>query len=347
MRVAVLSDIEKLTIQERPKPELSAGEALVRVEYCGICGSDVHAYLHAVFFPIGTVMGHETSGVVVEVGERVQNTKPGDRVVIKPVAPCRFCYSCKSGRDNACSNGFERDIGESPERDGAFAEYIRIPWPEEMIFHLPDDLSFEKGALVEPLATSLHGVRQSGFKSGDRVVISGAGPIGLFTLQLLQQGGAGQIIVLEISAERSKIAHDLGADAVLNPGEEGPGIEEKIADLTDGLGTDILYECAGVPVALQNSINYVKKGGGQVMVVGITEKDVPINSLTFVLKEIEMKGCIGYTSAEFQMAIDLLAKNKINTDVMISDIIRLDDIEKKGFKRLVSSTDAVKILVKP
>jgi (R,R)-butanediol dehydrogenase/meso-butanediol dehydrogenase/diacetyl reductase len=197
------------------------------------------------------------------------------------------------------------------------------------------------------LATALHGVRQSAFKPGDRVVVSGAGPIGLFTIQLLRQGGAGEIIVLEISTQRSKVAYDLGADVVLNPIEEGPALEEKIVSLTNGMGADILYECAGVPVALQNSINYVKKGGGQVMVIGITEKDVPINPLSFVLKEIEMKGCIGYTSPEFQMAIDLLVKCNINTDVMISDIIQLEDIEQKGFKRLIASTDANKILVQP
>jgi len=346
MKVAVLSDIKKLTVEDRPKPEIEPGEALVKVEFCGICGSDVHSYLNAVLFPVGTVMGHEASGVVAAVGDGVANVKPGNRVVIKPLSPCWLCDACKRGRANSCLKVFDRAIGERPDRDGAYAEYVRIPWPGEMLFHLPDNVSFEEGALVEPLATSLYGVRQSAFKPGDSVVVSGAGPIGVGTLQLVKLGGAGKIIVLEISAERSKIAQELGADAVLNPVAEGLELASKIADLTAGIGADILYECAGVPEALTNSINLIRSGG-QVIVIGITEKDTPINPLTFVVKEVEMRGCIGYSAAEFKMVIDYLEKGKINTDLMISETIRLDDIEEKGFKRLLSLTDAVKILIKP
>jgi (R,R)-butanediol dehydrogenase / meso-butanediol dehydrogenase / diacetyl reductase len=347
MRVAVLSDIKKLIIQERSKPKIAVGEVLVKIEYCGICGSDVHTYLNASFFPIGTVMGHEVSGVVVEIGTQVKHFKPGMRVVVKPVAPCRICEACKNGRDNVCYQGFDRDIGESPERDGGFSDFMRVPWPDEMLFSIPDKVSFQEAVLVEPLATSLHAMQQSEFKVGSCVIVSGAGAIGLGLLQLLRIGGAGKIIVLEISPERSSIAKTLGADYVFNPIVEGTELEDKIAELTGGFGADVLYECAGVPAALQNSIKYVRKGGGQIMVVGITDKDVPINPLMLVLKEIEMKGCIGYTSAEFQKAIDIVASKQMNTQVMISDTILLKDIEKKGFQRILSSTDMVKVLVHP
>jgi (R,R)-butanediol dehydrogenase/meso-butanediol dehydrogenase/diacetyl reductase len=344
MKVAVLSEIEKITIEERTKPQIGPREALIKVEFCGICGSDIHGYLYGAIFPVGTVMGHEASGVVVEVGTGVENVKAGDRVVIKPAAPCRICHACKEGRDNNCYR--DHVIGESPELDGAYAEYLRVPFPEEMLFKLPSHLSFEEGALVEPLATSLHSVRQSRFKPGDCVVVSGAGPIGLGALQLLKLGGAAKIIVLEISPERSEIAQKLGADAVLNPVTEGIDLPDKVANLTDGIGADILYECAGVPESLTNSIHLIRKGG-QVMAVGVIEHDTPINPITLILKEAQIRGCIAYTSVEFQMTIDFMAAKKINTDLMISETIRLEDIEIKGVKRLISSTDAVKIMVKP
>ena len=347
MKVAVLSDIKKLTIEDRPKPEIEPGEVLVKTKFCGICGSDVHSYLTAGLFPVGTVMGHEACGVVTAIGEGVKNVQPGSRVVVMPVAPCRICPACIQGRDNNCYNSFDRDVGQSPARDGAYAEFVRVPHPEEMLFHLPDNVSFEVGALVDPLATSLHGLRLSEFKPGDNVVVSGAGPIGAAMLQLLKLGGAGQIIALEISPQRSEMALELGADAVLNPVAEGEALSDTIADMTAGLGADILYECAGVPEALSSSIFSVRQGG-QVMVIGVTEHDVPINSLYFVLREIDMKGSIAYTSHEFQMVIDMLSQGKIAADRLITDIIGLDEIEDKGFKRLTSSnTEAMKILVKP
>ena len=346
MKVAVLSGIKKISIENRPKPLIGPGEALVKIACCGICGSDVHSYLHAIFFPIGTVMGHEASGVVSEVGERVNNVKIGDRVAIIPCAPCRFCDACMRGQDNLCYGRNERDLGQRPGRDGAFAEYIRIPWPEEILCHLPDEISFEEGAFIEPLATSFHGVRQSRLKPGDKVVVAGAGPIGLGVLQWARLGGAQKVIVLEISSERSRVAQDLGADVILNPAKEGAKLFSRIAELTGGMGADIYYECAGAPESLQNSIHCVRKGG-QVMVIGATEKNAPIQSFQLVLYEVDVQGSFAYTKAEFQMVIDLLAQKKINTASMLSTIISLEDIEEKGFKTLVSSPSAVKILVRP
>jgi (R,R)-butanediol dehydrogenase/meso-butanediol dehydrogenase/diacetyl reductase len=215
-----------------------------------------------------------------------------------------------------------------------------------MLYSLADHVSFEAATLADPLASSLHGIGRSNLKTGDRVVVIGAGPIGLGVIQLLKMSGFEDIIVLEVSPQRSTIALQLGASIVLDPTNDPTGMIEKIFQLTGGLGADIVFECAGVPEALQHSIHYVRKGG-QVMVVGITEHDTPINPLAFVLAEVNMKGCLGYTTHEFQTVIRLLEQKKINTDMFITEAIGLIDIEEKGFKRLINSSDAVKIIVRP
>ncbi|MBL7203191.1 MAG: zinc-binding dehydrogenase, partial [Desulfobacteraceae bacterium] len=218
-------------------------------------------------------------------------------------------------------------------------------YPKAMLFKLPEGVSFEEGALVEPLATSLHAVRMSRFGLGDNVVILGAGMIGLGVLQFVRLGGAGKTIVLEISEKKARIASEMGADAVLNPISEGEGLREKIFELTGGVGADVVFECAGVPSTFQSCVTLVKSGG-QVMLVGINDKEVPINPFYFVLWEVEMKGALGYYD-EFEHVIEYLDQKKISTELLISDTIPLADLVERGFSRLLSSQDMVKILVKP
>jgi len=345
MKVQLFTEIGKLEARDKPKPVIQEGEVLVKVEYCGICGSDVHGYLHGIMVAPGTVMGHECSGVVAEVGSEVKDFKPGDRVVVKPIPQCKECYWCERGQYSLCPKAFERGFGITPANDGAFAEYLRVKYPKETIFKLPPEVSFEEGALIEPLSTSLHAVRSSRFKPGDFTVVLGAGMIGLGVLQFLKLGGAGSIVVLEISPEKSRLAMELGADLVLNPETGLQGITEKIMELTNGVGADVVFECAGVPASFQTCINYVK-GGGQVVVAGIVDQPVEVQPFFMVLKEVEMKFILGYFD-EFKYVIDFLQKKKINTRALISDTISLDEVEEKGFKRLISSRDLVKILVKP
>jgi (R,R)-butanediol dehydrogenase/meso-butanediol dehydrogenase/diacetyl reductase len=215
-----------------------------------------------------------------------------------------------------------------------------------MLYGLPDTLTYEQGALVEPLATSFHGVRQSRFKPGDTAVVIGAGPIGLGVLQILQISAASRIIALEVAPERARIALKAGADVALNPVEEGDQLAAKIIELTDGLGAHQIYECSGVPAALQSALNYVRSGG-QIMIIGVNNKETPIVPLIVLSKEAEIRGSMCYTGTEFQMVIDLLQRQRLNTDLMLSDAISLNEIEEKGFRRLMTSPEAVKIIVKP
>lgn len=351
MKAAVYKDLQEITIEQKDKPQAEPGQAVIKVEYCGICGSDLHGYVHGpmygIFYSPGVVLGHECSGVVHEVGEGVENVEVGDRVVVLPTGYCGTCEPCLEGKPALCTNVVSYIIGHTLANDGAYAEYLLVKNPSQMLHKLPDNVSFQEGALVEPLAVALHGVRQSRFKPGDVTAVIGAGPIGLGTIQFLKLGGAGKIIVLEISPERAEAAKTMGADVVLNPSAEGEGLAMvEFGDLTNGAGADIVYECSGVPWGFQNGQNLMKPGG-QVMILGVMMEPVPLDPAMFILKETEMKGCFGYNVAEFKKIIDLLGQKKINIGPLISEVISLDDIQTDGFQRLLTSKEVVKILVRP
>jgi (R,R)-butanediol dehydrogenase/meso-butanediol dehydrogenase/diacetyl reductase len=346
MRAAVLSAVGKLTIEERPIPDVQHGEALVKVAACGICGSDVHAYRSGRLFPIGTVMGHEPAGSVVTVGPGVKGFKPGDRVAIFGDTACGECPACRRGLEFHCLNGMDRTIGNTDQLDGAYAEYLWLPHAEEMLVKIPDHLSFEEATLADPVATPLHAIRNSHFKPGDIVAVLGAGPIGLMAIQMLRLGGASHIICTEVSPQRSAIAQQLGADVVLNPTELGDGLAARVAKLTGGLGVDVAFECSGVQAAFRQSFQLVRPGG-QVMALGVIEEDTPVEPLDIVVREIDLRGSLAYTRHEFELALDFLARGKIDTSLILSDTIPLVEIEERGFQRLLSSPDAVKILVRP
>ena len=241
----------------------------------------------------------------------------------------------------------ETAIGISPRYDGAFAEYVRIPYPDEMIFPLPSGVSMMEAALAEPLAVSLHGVRISQIKPGARTLVIGAGMIGLGVVQFLKAGGAGRIVVLETTPKKSEIAKSLGADAVLNPLLEGEeALRDKIMGIMDGLGADIVFECSGAPAALQNSVRLLRRGG-QIVVVGLHEHPVPFDFFWMLHLEAEIKGSFAYGRDEFKYVLEFLEKRRLVTEPLITDVIPLADLEEKGLKRVLSSQDVVKILVKP
>lgn len=345
MRVPVFTALQNLEFQDRPAPTAGPGEVVVRVALCGICGSDVHGYLNGIMIPLGTVMGHEAVGTVAEVGEGVSGWAAGDRVAIKPIPECGDCAPCRKGWYSLCTLAFQRSIGISPEYDGAFATHVKVRYPREMLFRLPDEVSFEEAVLVEPLATSLHGVRLSDLKPGDAAVVIGAGTIGLGVIQFLRLSGAGRVIVLEVSPAKRELARRLGADLVLDPLAEGEGIRERIFAETRGKGADIVFECAGVPQALQTSYTLVKSGG-QVMLVGINDKEVAIQPFFLALWEVELKGVLGYYE-EFEHVIEFLRQKRIDAKPMLSQVIPLEAVEEKGFRRLLASKDDVKIAVQP
>ncbi|GAH77749.1 unnamed protein product, partial [marine sediment metagenome] len=241
----------------------------IEVKWCGICGSDVHAVPEAILYPPGTYLGHEFSGVLAKVGKNVEGWKVGDRVTANPMYMCGKCEACRRGRESICEHGFEHAIAAAPGREhaGAFAKYIRIPLPEKRLHLLPDEVSFEEGALVEPLSVSLHAVRMSSLKPRQHTLVLGTGTIGLGVIAHLRNAGAGLIIATETIPKRIEVARKLGADYVFNPSEISD-LKEKVFQLTSGKGVDIVFDCSGTPQAFRTATDFLKRGG-EIVLVGV------------------------------------------------------------------------------
>ena len=342
----VLTGARQIAIEERPLPKAEPGEGIVKIEFCGICGSDLHGWeAGGSVYPLGTLMGHEAVGTIMETGESVESLKVGDKVAINGFSPCGYCVACRRGLSNACVNNLDRTIGNSDKLDGAFADYIWLPDLETMATRMPQQLSFEEGALAEPLATSVHAIRISQFQVGDTAVVAGAGPIGLLAIQALKIGGAGRIIVSQSPGARRELAMELGADEAINPRDPDNPVGDQIQAITDG-GADVVIECAGVPVAFQQCIDMARPGG-QVILVGVNERETPVLPMKLILGEIQLKGSLAWSHHDFKIAVDMLASGAIQTIPLLSDTIPMEEIEEHGFKRLKTDKSLIKLLVKP
>jgi (R,R)-butanediol dehydrogenase/meso-butanediol dehydrogenase/diacetyl reductase len=350
MKAAVWYGKEDIRIENIPEHKVEAGQVKIRIEACGICGSDLHEYTSGPFIipsrphpltgreggPI--ILGHEFSGEVTEVGKGVTKVQAGDRVTVNPLIYCGECHYCRKGNHLMCSKlatvGFAWD--------GAFAEYG--VFPEYSILKLPDSVTYEMGACVEPLAVAVHAVNRSGLKIGDNVAVIGAGPIGLLVQQACKAAGAGKVFVSEPMKVRSETAEKMGANAVLNPGEVDIGKE--IASLTDGLRADIAFDCVGIKQTFESCIKVTGRRA-RICIVGLALKPIEVSFMRLWGHEKELTFSQGY-DGEFPAAINYLADGRVNVDDYITKTIPLDDFVEGGIKELISNPDKnVKILVKP
>ncbi|WP_339170739.1 2,3-butanediol dehydrogenase [Anoxybacillus sp. FSL W8-1294] len=350
MRAARWYNARDIRVEEIPEPKAAKGQVKIKVAYCGICGSDLHEYLAGpIFVPVSEphplskdkapiVMGHEYAGEVVEVGEGVTNVKVGDRVCVEPIYSCGECASCKKGHYNVCEKlGF---VGLSGGY-GGFAEYSVVP--SSMVHKIPEQMSWEQAALVEPTAVAVHAVRQSDLKLGDTVAVFGTGPIGLLVIQAARAAGASKIIAAEISPERQEFAKKVGADVVINPLEKD--VVNEIKSHTDGLGVDVTFEVAGIDAALNAAIQSTKMEGN-VVNISIWEKAaaIPLNNL--ILTERKMTSIIAYRNI-FPQVIQLIANGQIKALDLVTKYISLDEIVSEGFEALTKNKNQIKILVNP
>ncbi|WP_312472484.1 2,3-butanediol dehydrogenase [Neobacillus sp.] len=336
-----------LRLDNIDEPIARKGEVKIKVEWCGICGSDLHEYTAGpIFIPAETphpltgkkapiVMGHEFSGQVIEVGEGVTKVQVGDRVAVEPIYSCGECAACKQGKYNLCEKmGFYGLAGGG----GGFSEFTSVP--EHMIHKLPETVSYEQGALVEPSAVALHAVKQSKLKVGDEVAVFGTGPIGLLVIEALKAAGAAKIYAVELSEQRRQKAEELGAIAIdPNDGD----VVEQIQKLTNG-GVDVAFEVTGVPPVLKQAINSTKFNG-ETMIVSIFEKEAPIHPQNLVLKERTLTGIIGYRDV-FPAVISLMAQGYFPADKLVTKRITLDEVIDEGFEGLLKERNHIKILVK-
>ena len=343
MKAALYEAVKTIRLVDRPIPKAGPGEAVVQIKLCGICGTDVHIYFKGQV-PPGIVLGHENVGVIAELGEGVEGFAVGDRVAAGPPGSCSRCYHCLHGRPSLCVNGFEQTNGLS--RDGGMAEYMLVKDARQMLYPIPDNVSFEDAVLFDSVSTAYRGITQSAFKMGDNVVLSGAGPIGLAAVQFLRTGGARHITMLEPSKEKRELARRYGADVVLDPVAEGAALRDRIMALYDGIGADLVVECAGVPQSFETCLT-LARAAGQVLHLGAGGETVQVLPWLLTLRELDIKSTLAFGAEEARKVLDLMAAGRFVTEGMLSDVIPLADLVEKGLERLVADKALVKIALAP
>jgi L-iditol 2-dehydrogenase len=313
MRAAVLHPPSEIRIEERERPVPGAREVLVQITAIGVCGSDVHYYEHGRIGPMVVeapmVLGHESAGRVVELGEGATRHAVGDRVTLEPGVPCGRCRECRAGRYNLCADVV---FFGTPPVDGAFARYVTIH--EDFAFALPDGLSDDVGALMEPLSVGIWACRKAGVSAGDRVLVTGAGPIGLLAMQVAVAFGATQVEISDVNERRLELATRTGATGALRAGRDDPS------------EADALIECSGHPAALQAGIAALRPAGTAVLVgMGPGESgEVPLALIQG--REIWVTGTFRYANT-YPTAIALAATGRVDLDAIITGHFGLDETE--------------------
>ena len=323
-----------------PEPSPGPGQLKIKAKLVGICGTDLKEYASGpVMIPqdkVPLTMGHEFVGRVVALGDGVNDFKVGDRVSGVGYWYCGECYCCKRGYYNICEN----QVFTGLLTDGCMAEYFVIP--AYACYHLPDSVSDEAGAVVEPLAVGLHAVRQGHVQAGDTVAIVGDGTIGLCSLLAAKVSGAAAVYVVAKHKGRGKLADKMGATAVIYLDESDP--VQKIQELTGGLGADITIECVGRPDTPQLATNMTRRKG-TVVVVGVFDQPGTFDFNSIMFTEKTLVGCSIYIH-EGRTAIDLLADNRIDPSYLITGKVPLKDAVEHGFEELVNNKENnVKVLL--
>jgi threonine dehydrogenase-like Zn-dependent dehydrogenase len=306
-----------------PIPKAGPGQLLIKVSYSGICGTDVHGFMYDTV-PPGTVLGHEFTGDVVEVGEGVTDWSVGDPVVAGGgTAP--------AGTPNA--------IDDNPRFN---FHTVMEAWKP---LRRPEGVTAMAGAMAEPLTTAIDAVRPSGIKLGDTVGVLGGGPIGLFCMQAAKAAGASKVIMSEPAPARAAAARALGADAVIDPTEQD--VETEMVALTGGLGPDVIFECAGAKGTLQQALSTVRKGG-RVALVALSWEPNMVLPVDWITRDIDLVTSLQHYSRHWEIALDLLARGLVLTEPMVPEggVIPLSDIQS-AFDGLQHPTDEIKVLITP
>jgi len=326
---------ERFVIQDLPQPKPDKNELLIRVRYCGICGTDLHL-IEAGLIPVGAVLGHEVSGKVVEVGEGVEEFKPGDQVAIRPYSPCGSCPACLSGQPNICPQGLELAVGFG-KNPGGFAQYLVVD--KNQAWKLSRRISLREAVLAEPLASAVHAVRKAEVKIGDSALILGGGPMGALLAIALRWAGAHRIVISEPSVRRRNIIKDLGFGMVVDPAKTSP---LHYFDYLKWKQPELVFDCAGRRDSLAQAIELCAPGG-KVVMTGLSWEQVLINSLECLGKELRLISSFSYFQ-EFEVALDIITSDLFEFHTLITTIMPLDQINQ-AFERLKPPSKEMKVLI--
>jgi len=339
MKQAMLTKPGEFSIQRVPTPDINPDQIRIQVKYTGICGSDIHAYYgEHPFISCPIVLGHESSGKVIEIGKNVKKFCVGDRVVLRPQIVCNKCFLCKNGRYNICEH--LKVIG--CQVDGTCAEYFVAD--EGLFYKLPENISYEVGSLVEPLAVSVHAIyRGLENVTGKKILVIGAGAIGNLLAQSALALGAEKVMITDISESKIDIAQKCGLKCFLN--KNSSDIEESIINYFGPDGMDVIYECSANPKALNQALSFARKGIN-IVIVGVYSANPAVNVANIQDREYSVKGSLMYTHEDYLEAIRLLEFGLINAEVLLTRVFNIEDINN-AYKYIESNRDEVlKVLLK-
>ena len=333
-----------MCFEERPVPKLnSAHDVLVAINYTGICGSDVHYWVHGAIghFVVKDpmVLGHESAGTVVEVGEGVTTLKKGDRVALEPGYPCRHCEPCLSGHYNLCP---DMRFAATPPYDGTLTGFWSAP--ADFCYRLPENVSLQEGALIEPLAVGVHIVKQARVQPGQSVVIMGAGPVGLLCAAVARAFGATKVVQVDIVPSKLEFARSYAATHTylsqrVSP-EENARALLAAADL--GAGADAVIDASGAEPSIQAALHVVRTGGTYVQ-GGMGKSDITFPIMALCIKEVTARGSFRYGSGDYKLAIELVAAGRVDVKALVNGVVAFRDAEE-AFKK-VKEGQVIKILI--
>lgn len=339
MKCVKIVSSKMLETSQIAKPKSEEGSVIIKIESCGICGSDIHYWFSGE--PKGLIMGHEFCGIVEDPGDR-KDLKIGDRVTGLPISPCKECQACRLGAYHYCSKTWDKAVGLSLENPGGYAEYVSCR--SDMVKAIPEDMTTDEGAMVEPSAVALHATTLADIKVGDKVLVIGGGIIGLMACEFAKLEGASYVTMLETNMARAKKSVTIGkADDYYDAKRED--IVKELMVTSDG-GYDIVLECCGNGPAVSEAIMAVRPGG-KIVLVGVASEPITIPTVLTVMREVTMQGAIAYTEKEFETCIDLISRKRLNVKKYIDDIVPLESANE-AFERLTNGEDAaVKIIFHP
>jgi len=323
MLAAVWYGPRDLKLERRRRPEVAPKTVLIRVRAVGVCGSDIHIYRGArldIVPPV--ILGHEACGTVEQIGSEVNEFHVGDRVVIEDGFPCKRCYFCKRGLFSYC-----RDVkGIGYQIDGAYAEYIAVP--KECLLKLPDEVTFEEGALIDSLACTIHGVERANVQMGDTAVIFGAGAAGLCFVQLLKLRGAARVVVVDTGRVRKKLelAKQFGAEEIITSNRNS--LAEEVMRSTCGIGADLVIEASGDPNAIALGARLLRMGGRLIVYATYERLLENLDPNQIIQKELDILGSFGSTGSTYATAINLIASKRVELKSMITHLFLLTQITK-------------------
>ncbi|KAF7592834.1 hypothetical protein BBP40_012369 [Aspergillus hancockii] len=345
----VLEGVHQVKFEDRPVPDLrDPHDVIVNVRFTGICGSDVHYWEHGAIgqFVVKEpmVLGHESSGVISKVGSAVTTLKVGDRVAMEPGIPCRRCEPCKAGKYNLCE---KMAFAATPPYDGTLAKYYVLP--EDFCYKLPENISLQEGALMEPLGVAVHIVKQANVTPGQSVVVFGAGPVGLLCCAVARAFGSPKTIAVDIQKGRLEFARKYAATATFEA-NRGPALDNanQIIEENDlGPGADVVIDASGAEPSVHTGIHVLRPGGTYVQ-GGMGRSEITFPIMAACTKELNVKGSFRYGSGDYKLAVNLVASGKVSVKELVTGVVKFEDAEQafrevkagKGIKTLITGVEA-------